>query len=99
MESNDRPDSGETRIPGRVLLGLSGGVDSAASPIRLKEAGHEVTAVTFLTWQENQEDEDRAERAMRTAALLGIPHLILDVRQDFLFDQVVAPFVRRGRTA
>lgn len=79
----------------RVLLGLSGGVDSTASASLLKAEGFEVTAVTLRTWQED-EDESRLEGAARSARLLGLPHLILDVRQAFL-EEVVEPFVQGWR--
>lgn len=75
----------------KVLLGLSGGVDSTASASLLLDAGYEVTAVTLWTWQEEGEGEARNLRAARSAELLGIRHILLDVRQAF-YDEVVRPF-------
>ena len=80
-------------VSGRsVLLGLSGGVDSVASAVLLREKGYHVTAVTLWTWQENQADRSRIERAERSSRILGIPHRVLDVRQAF-YNEVVVPFV------
>ncbi|NLB50945.1 MAG: tRNA 2-thiouridine(34) synthase MnmA [Clostridiaceae bacterium] len=76
----------------RVLLGLSGGVDSMASAILLEAQGYDVTAVTLWTWQEDMQDQSRLERARNSARRLGIPHRILDVRQAF-YDRVITPFV------
>lgn len=82
----------------RVLLGLSGGVDSLASAILLQKEGFQVTAVTLLTWQEeDHQSPSGAEEAQRSAELLGIPHRILDVRQSF-YDQVVTPFVKAWKS-
>ena len=64
----------ETSQPKKVLLGLSGGVDSTASAALLKAQGFEVSAVTLDTWQEGETDRQRLERAAHSAALLGIPH-------------------------
>ncbi len=84
----------------RVLLGLSGGVDSLASALLLKAQGYEVIAVTLRTWEEEGEHVRGLEQATLSADLLGLRHIILDVRQAF-YNQVVEPFVeawRRGET-
>lgn len=100
MNKRQSPQVNKNSPARRVLLGLSGGVDSAASAVLLKARGYELVAVTLRTWEEEEGDGARWERAARSAGLLGLTHRILDVRQAF-FDQVVQPFVaawRQGQT-
>ncbi|HZK28783.1 MAG TPA: tRNA 2-thiouridine(34) synthase MnmA [Clostridia bacterium] len=75
-----------------VLIGLSGGVDSAAAAALLLERGYAVTAVTLWTWQNSDSNDPRLERASNSANVLGLRHIILDVRQTF-YDDVICPFV------
>ena len=42
----------------RVLLGMSGGVDSSVSAVLLKKSGYEVIGATMKLWQEDFEDEN-----------------------------------------
>ena len=79
--------------PKRVLLGLSGGVDSTAAAAILKAEGLGVTAVTLDTWQEGEGDSQQLERAARSARLLGLPHIIRDVK-DLFYEHVVSSFVQ-----
>jgi len=93
--------------PMRVLVAMSGGVDSSLAAALLHAAGHEVIGVTLHLWDAAGEDkvgrccapEDR-EDARRTCDLLGVPHYVLDERQAFR-RHVVDPFVQTnlaGRT-
>lgn len=78
----------------RVVLGLSGGVDSAASAILLQKSGLEVFALYLNNTGES------AERAKATAQALGIPFSVADTRERFRM-QVVEPFLDaylRGET-
>ncbi|MCB9591598.1 MAG: tRNA 2-thiouridine(34) synthase MnmA [Sandaracinaceae bacterium] len=83
----------------RVLVAMSGGVDSSVAAALLKEAGHDLVGVTLHLWDASGghavgrccAPEDR-EDARRTCDHLGIPHYVLDERRAFR-ERVVDPFV------
>ena len=69
---------------------MSGGVDSSVSAALLKEAGYEVIGVFIRVWEPREGEAGyhctwRAERrdAMRVAAVLDIPLLTLDLREEY----------------
>ena len=43
----------------KVIVGMSGGVDSAVTAYLLKNAGYEVVGVTLRTWQSREGEESR----------------------------------------
>ena len=65
-----------------VYVALSGGVDSAAAAIIMKERGYEVRGVILRLKPGNLADGDIAD-AQKVADTLGIPLEILDEREDF----------------
>jgi tRNA-specific 2-thiouridylase len=86
----------------RVIVAMSGGVDSAVAAARLVDLGHEVVGVTLHLWDYPAEGqpgghgrccapEDQYD-ARRTADLLGFPHYTFD-RRELFREAVVAPFV------
>lgn len=96
----------------RVLVGMSGGVDSSVAAALLCEAGYEVIGVTLNVWPERDPMQALVERAdaccalgavedaRRVAAHLGIPYYVLNFK-DFFQQRVMADFVAeyaRGRT-
>jgi tRNA-uridine 2-sulfurtransferase len=91
--------------PGRVAVAMSGGVDSAVALLR---AGPNAIGVTLRLWLDPQgPDTERTccspeavITARATCHSLGIPHVTLDLREEFR-RAVVEPFVRgyaRGQT-
>jgi tRNA-uridine 2-sulfurtransferase len=74
----------------RVLVALSGGVDSAVAALLERERGAEVVAVTLKLWADRRTDGERSccspesvVRARDLAHSLGIPHLTLDLEERF----------------
>ncbi len=93
--------------PKRILVAMSGGVDSSVAAALLHEAGHELIGVTLHLWDAEGfqqvgrccAPEDRDD-ARRTCEHLGVPHYVLDEREAFR-EHVVEPFVAEylaGRT-
>jgi len=75
----------------KILVALSGGVDSAVAALLLKQQGHEVHAAYFRTWM-NEEGlpfpgecpwEDDVRNAQAVAEHLGLPFRIIDLVQDY----------------
>lgn len=91
----------------RVLVGMSGGIDSSAACIMLQEQGYEVVGVTMRTWDipshfssPEQEQPDEIMEAQAVAARLGIEHHVADVREEFrkVIVQYFIDEYMRGRT-
>jgi tRNA-specific 2-thiouridylase len=84
---------------GRVLVAMSGGVDSAVAALLERDRGAEVVAVTLKLWADPETDGAKAccspeavVSARSLAHSLGIPHLTLDLEQEFR-RKVVAEFL------
>ena len=75
----------------RVIVGMSGGVDSAVAAYLLREAGHEVIGVTLRTWESGGSRCCEIDDARETARMLSIPFHVLSCVSTFQ-KQVEAPF-------
>jgi tRNA-specific 2-thiouridylase len=94
----------------KVLVAMSGGVDSSVAAAILKEEGYEVYGATMQIWQTETEDELIREKsccsltavddARRVAHILDIPYYVFNMKDDFK-KEVINYFVDeyiKGRT-
>ena len=95
----------------RVLIGMSGGIDSTVAAILLQEQGYELVGATFRSFDPPTSSADAASPkscaseqsiidAQQMAASLGIEHHVLDFRESFR-EHVIGNFVSEyvcGRT-
>lgn len=95
---------------GRILVAMSGGVDSSVAALMLHEQGYEVIGITMKTWDYAASGGSKKETgccsldsindARELAVKLGFPHYILDIRNEF-GDHIIDNFVEEymgGRT-
>lgn len=80
-------------MTGRVLVGMSGGVDSAVAAYILKESGYEVIGLTLRTWDSGDSRCCAIEDARETARILGIPYHVQNCVSEFN-ERVVKPFIK-----
>lgn len=94
----------------KVVIGMSGGVDSSVAAYLLKEQGYDVIGVTMQIWQEENPDQveenggccglSAVEDAGKVARMLGIPYYVMNFKREFQ-KQVISYFVEEylaGRT-
>jgi len=89
----------------KVILGMSGGVDSSVSALLLKEAGYEVIGLFMKNWDEKDEDgictaTEDSDDARHVADQLGIPYYTINFEKQY-WDTVFTYFLdeyKKGRT-
>ncbi len=95
---------------GKVLVAMSGGIDSTITALLLHDLGYEVVGITMKTWDYAASGGSKKETgccnldsfndARQAAVEHGFPHYILDIREEF-GDFVIENFVEEylaGRT-
>ena len=94
----------------RVLVAMSGGIDSSIAAIMLYEQGYEVIGMTMKTWDYSTSGGSKKETgccsldsindARNIAVNLGFPHYIIDIREefgDYVIDHFTSEYLE-GRT-
>jgi tRNA-specific 2-thiouridylase len=95
---------------GKILVAMSGGVDSSVAAMMLHEEGYEVIGITMKTWDYASSGASKKETgccsldsindARSLAVKFGFPHFILDIRNEFgefIIDNFVDEYIA-GRT-
>ncbi len=91
----------------KVVVGMSGGVDSSVAAMLLKEQGYDVIGVTMQIWQDEEEEAREAnggccglsavDDARRVAQKLEIPYYVMNFKKEFkchVMDYFVAEYLR-----
>lgn len=94
----------------KVVVGMSGGVDSSVAAMLLKERGYDVIGVTMQIWQDEEQARQEqngcccglsaVEDARRVAEHLDIPYYVMNFKREFksrVMDYFVEEYIR-GRT-
>ena len=94
----------------KVVVGMSGGVDSSVAAWLLKKQGYDVIGVTMQIWQDEEEEAQQenggccglsaVDDARRVAWDLGIPYYVMNFKQEFkehVMDYFVDEYIH-GRT-
>lgn len=89
----------------KVVVGISGGVDSSVAALLLKEEGYDVVGIFMKNWDETDENgvctaEEDYEDAVKVANQIGIPYYAINFEKEY-YDRVFTYFLdeyKKGRT-
>ncbi|WHH61675.1 tRNA 2-thiouridine(34) synthase MnmA [Petroclostridium sp. X23] len=89
----------------KVIIGMSGGVDSSVAALLLKEQGYDVTGIFMKNWDEKDEfgectAAEDSEDARKVCDMIGIPYYTVNFQKEY-WDRVFTYFLdeyKKGRT-
>jgi tRNA-specific 2-thiouridylase len=70
----------------KAAVAMSGGIDSSVAAALLKQEGHDVIGLT-MNLTDNKSNQNAIEYAQQAAAMLDIPHYVIDLRD--IFERVI----------
>lgn len=87
----------------RIIIGMSGGVDSSVAALLLKQQGHEVIGLFMKNWEDDDTDEYCSSRqdfldAVSVADIIGIPLDVVNFSAEYkdrVFNNFLSEYTRR----